>query len=76
MDVTADTQELAHDACHYLSGHLLHLAYPGQLNTSGNLAFPYSPSDIDAGAVYEFSIYHLMQTESPTELFPMAFEHV
>ena len=69
MDVTAASQELAHGACHFLSGHLLHVAYPGQMNTSGNLAFPYSPSDIDAGAVYEFSIYHLMQTLSPTELF-------
>lgn len=69
MDVTAASQELAHAACHFLSGHLLHVAYPAQMNTSGNLAFPYSPSDIDAGAVFEFSIYHLMQTQSPTELF-------
>lgn len=71
MDVTASTQELAHAACHFLSGHLLHVAWPGQMNTSGNLAFPYSPSDIDTGAVYEFTVYHLMTAESPTELFPV-----
>lgn len=76
MDVTAPTQELAHAACHFLSGHLLHVAYPGQMNTSGNLAFPYSPSDVDTGAVYEFSIYHLMQTTSPTELFPIHHDNV
>ena len=76
MDVTASTQELAHAACHFLSGHLLHVAWPGQLNTSGNLAFPYSPSDIDAGAVYEFTIYHLMKTDSPTELFPIHYDDV
>ena len=76
MDVTAANQELAHAACHFLSGHLLHVAYPGQMNTSGNLAFPYSPSDVDAGPVYEFSIYHLMQTTSPTELFPVHHENV
>ena len=76
MDVTAPTQELAHAACHFLSGHLLHVAWPGQVNTSGNLAFPYSPSDIDAGAVYEFTVYHLMKTESPTELFPIHYDDV
>ena len=76
MDVTASTQELAHAACHFLSGHLLHVAWPGQVNTSGNLAFPYSPSDIDAGAVYEFTIYHLMKADSPTELFPIHYDDV
>ena len=74
MDVTASTQELAHAACHFLSGHLLHVAWPGQMNTSGNLAFPYSPSDIDTGAVYEFTIYHLMTAENPTELFPIHYD--
>lgn len=74
MDVTAQSQELAHAACHFLSGHLLHVAYDGQKNTSGNLAFPYSPSDIDAGPVYEFSLYHLMKAVSPTELFPVHIE--
>ena len=46
------------------------------MNTSGNLAFPYSPSDIDTGAVYEFTIYHLMKAESPTELFPIHYDDV
>lgn len=76
MDVTAETQELAHGACHFLSGHLLHVAYAGQVNTSGNLAFPYSPSDIDAGPVYEFSIYHLMKAKSAMELFDVQTEFV
>ena len=76
MDVTASTQELAHAACHFLSGHLLHVAWPGQMNTSGNLAFPYSPSDIDTGAVYEFTVYHLMTADTPTELFPIHYDDV
>ncbi|MFT5503191.1 MAG: hypothetical protein ACI845_001090 [Gammaproteobacteria bacterium] len=76
LDVTAETQEIAHGACHFLSGHLLHVAYPGQLNTSGNLAFPYSPSDIDAGIAYEFSMYHLMRADSATELFAVHTENL
>ena len=74
IDVVAADQEMAHAACHQISGSLLHWHYPGQYNTSGNLAFPYSPSEVDAGPAYEFSIYHLLKAISPTELFPGQLE--
>ena len=74
IDVVADSMELAHAACHQISGSLLHLHYPGIFNTSGNLAFLYSPSEIDAGAAYEFSAYHLMKVDSATEMFPITHE--
>lgn len=76
IDVVADEQELARAACHHASGRLLHMSYDGQYNTSGNLAFPYSPSEIDAGPAYRWSVYHLMRAESPTELFPICYEDV
>jgi len=74
IDAIAADQELAHGACHHVSGKLLHAHYPGQYNTSGNLAFLYSPSELDAGPAYEFSAYHLMKVASGTELFPVALE--
>lgn len=74
IDVVADTQDLAHSVCQALSGLLLHYHYPGVVNTSGNLAFIYSPSCIDAGPVYRFSAYHLMKAATPTELFPVRME--
>ena len=74
LDVVAPDQELAHAVCHHLSGSLLHYHYPGQFNTSGNLAFPYSPSELDSGPVYRFSVYHLMKVVSPLELFPIESE--
>lgn len=76
IDVVAADAELAHAACHQLSGALLHWHYPGQYNTAGNLAFPYSPSELDAGPAYEFSVYHLMKAGSPTELFPGHVENL
>jgi len=76
IEVVAPDQELAHAVCHQVSGGLLHLHYPGQFNTSGNLAFPYSPSEIDSGPVYRFSAYHLMKAGSPVELFPLHFEEL
>jgi Acyclic terpene utilisation family protein AtuA len=76
IDVVAGEQELAHAVAHHISGKLLHAHFPGQFNTSGNLAFPYSPSEIDAGANYRFSIYHLMKLASPLEIFPIRFEEL
>ncbi len=74
IDVMAADQELAHGICHHISGTLLHLSYPGQVNTSGNLAFLHSPSELDAGRTHRFSIYHLMKVASPLELFPIETE--
>lgn len=74
IDAVAHEQSLAHAAAHFISGTLLHVSYPGQYNTAGNLAFPHSPSEIDAGAVYEFSAYHLLKAASPTALFPIQHE--
>lgn len=74
IDVVAASQDLARAACHYASGRLLHLSYSGQFNTSGNLAFPYSPSDIDAGPATRWCVYHLLRTEDPAALFPVHWE--
>ncbi len=44
---------------------LLHYGYPGRISTAGNLAFPFSPSDVAMGKVFEFSLYHLMELGDP-----------
>ncbi len=44
---------------------LLHYGYEGRIATAGNLAFPFSPSDVAMGKVFEFSVYHLMQVDDP-----------
>ena len=72
----APTQELAHAICHVTTGTLLHYSYKGQKNNAGNLAFLHSPSEIDAGPSYAFSLYHLMQAPDPTALFPFEVEDV
>jgi hypothetical protein len=76
IDVVAPNEEEAHSICHNVSGRLLHHHYPGMKNTAGNLAFPYSPSDLDVGAVYEFSVYHLMKVKSALEMFPIHVEEI
>jgi len=50
--------------------------FPGRLCKSGNMAFPFSPSDIDVGPVYRFSVFHVLQGMDPHEMFPLDFEDV
>ncbi len=71
IEAVAQTQELANTICSFARSTMLHFGYPGRKSTAGNLAFPFSPSDIKVGEIYEFSIYHLMAVNDPCEVFPM-----
>lgn len=71
IEAVAPTQEIADTICSFARSTMLHYGYPGRKATAGNLAFPYSPSDVSAGAVYKFSIYHLLQVDDPKSLFPV-----
>ena len=53
---------------------MLHTDFPGRLCREGNMAFPFSPSDIEVGAVYRFSVFHVAELDDPTELFPIEYE--
>ena len=75
-EAIAPTQELAHAICHVTTGTLLHYSYDGQKNNAGNLAFLHSPSEVDAGPTFEFSLYHLLEVSDPCVLFPLAIEDV
>lgn len=70
-EVVAPTQELANAICSNTRVGVLHMPYPGQLATGGNLALPLNPPDNALGPVCRFSVYHLMDVESPLELFPI-----
>jgi hypothetical protein len=63
IEAVSDTQKEADTICSMTRSTLLHYGYDGRISTAGNLAFPFSPSDLRAGPVYEFSIYHLMELE-------------
>ena len=74
IDVVADSQEHANAVCAVARSTLLHYGYPGRIATAGNLAFPFSPSDIKVGPIYVFSIYALLKTKDPASLFRTRFE--
>lgn len=76
FEVLAKTQEQASAICSSLRSSFMHFGYEGRKSTSGNLALPFSPSDIDFGPVYEFSIYHLMEVVDGKEVFPIDYMEV
>ena len=75
LDAVAETQAAANTLCSLARSTLLHLGFPGRLSTAGNLAFPFSPSDLPAGPVYEFSVHHLLHT-GPRQPFALHIEDV
>ncbi len=67
MDIVGKTQEIADTVCALIRSRMLHCDYQGRKSSAGNLAFPFSPSDIHVGAVYEFSVFHLAKVDSLLE---------
>ena len=55
---------------------LLHTDFDGRLCISGNLAFPFSPSDISVGEVFDFSIWHTLELDDPLEPFPITYQEI
>ncbi len=76
VDALADTQEHASAVCSVARSTLLHYGYPGRIATAGNLAFPFSPSDIKVGPVFVFSVYALLRDEDPASLFKRSYEMI
>ncbi|MGH8430245.1 MAG: acyclic terpene utilization AtuA family protein, partial [Solimonas sp.] len=71
FEVVADDPETSAAVLALTRSVALHVTYPGRKGIAGNLAFPFSPSDIATGPVYAFSIHHLVTVEDPCALFPM-----
>jgi len=48
---------------------LLHESFPGRVCTAGNLAFAFTPSELDAHDAYRFVLYHVMQEAPMLDIF-------
>lgn len=76
IDVVGDTESIANTICGFARSSLLHYPFEGRLNTGGNLAFPYSPSDISIGDVFNFSVYHLIENAEQQRIYEIEGEVV
>ena len=76
VEVIADTQEMANTVLSVARVSTLHLDFPGRLCKEGNMAFPFSPSDIECGPAYRFNVYHIVEPKDAMEMFPIEYEDV
>jgi hypothetical protein len=72
--VSQRSQEMASAVLGMARTNMLHTDFPGRLCREGNMAFPFSPSDIEVGPVYRFSVYHVAELDDPLEPFPIQYE--
>jgi hypothetical protein len=75
-EAVAKTQEIANAVVGLARVTLLHSDFPGRLCKEGNMAFPFSPSDIERGAIYQFSLRHVVEPDDPLEMFPIDYEDI
>lgn len=76
VEVVGDTQEIADAVLAMARTSMLHADFPGRLCKEGNMAFPFSPSDISMGAMYRFSVFHTVAVTDPCAMFPIEHEKV
>ncbi len=75
----AETADDARSILGVVRQHLFHHGFDGRLSTGGNLAFPLTPPELNAGTAYRFSIFHIMELDGDDELgalFPVACEDI
>ena len=76
VEVVANTQDEANAVLSIARVNALHVDFPGRLCKEGNMAFPFSPSDIQTGPAYRFSVFHVLEDADPLAMFPIEFHEV
>lgn len=76
VDAVADTPDIAAAVIGLARTNMLHADFPGRLCKEGNMAIPFSPSDLIAGEVFRFSLQHVALPDDPYEMFPIEYERV
>ena len=76
VEVVGRTQDIANAVIAMARTSMLHADFPGRLRKEGNMAFPFSPSDIELGPMFRFSIFHVVTPRDPYEMFPIEHETV
>lgn len=78
VDLVGRTPEIAGALATRLGPSGSRLDVVGRMGGGGNFAYPFSPSLIDVGPAYEWSVWHLMELEDDelTSLFPVHIHEI
>jgi Acyclic terpene utilisation family protein AtuA len=69
LEFIATDAALARTAAGVYKQQLLHHGYPGRVATAGNLAFAFTPSELDAHEAFRFVLYHVMEAAPIDNIF-------
>lgn len=75
VTVTAKTQELATEIVKIANPYVLHMPLSLE-NELPSFAFPFSPAQIDRGAVFEFKLHHVVEPGSYREMMRITYQTV
>ena len=73
ITITAPTQELANKIATFVSHVSAHLPVPEYHGIISSIAYPFSPPELPRGAVYRFSLNHVVTPDDPCEMFRTEF---
>jgi hypothetical protein len=76
IDVVANAPDIAQAVIALSRTSMLHSDFPGRLCKEGNMAIPFSPSDISAGEVFRFTMSHVVLPDDPYEMFQIEHQAV
>jgi hypothetical protein len=76
ITITAPTQELATKIATFVSHVSAHLPVPEYHGIISSIAYPFSPPELPRGAVYRFSVNHVVAPDDPYEMFRTEFVEV
>jgi hypothetical protein len=76
FQVTAQTQALAASLAKSVSHIAVHYPVPEWTGLITSIAFPYSPAELHRGACYRFNLNHVVEPDSPREMFRIEYENV
>ena len=74
LECVAPDADTARTVAAVFKQNLLHHGYPGRVSTAGNLAFAFTPSEVDAHDSHRFVLYHVMAGAPVADLFPVSVE--
>ena len=76
LDIVAPTQNMATSVARLARSTLLHTGYEGRKSTEGNVAFPFAPTELPIGPVYEWNVWHALPLDNPVEPFRITVERL
>ncbi|HEV7441696.1 MAG TPA: acyclic terpene utilization AtuA family protein [Steroidobacteraceae bacterium] len=76
ITITAPTQDLANKIATFVSHVSAHLPIPEYQGIISSIAYPFSPPELPRGAVYRFSVNHVVVPDDPCEMFRTEFVEV